>query len=593
LPAEFPPVIPTANDYVALPDIAPDGSIGSIQLLSSRARGLIGFAGRPLLRPVVDGIDLGTPLGERVDGWIPRFRFRAGPVGLTETICAPPESKGFVIVLELENQGDPRVTTLGLEGTWEATTYTLFRGRRLPVVATARQDPWTHSLGMEALAGLPVAAWAVHTVPEVEGPPAQRTDGPVALRLVREFSVGRGDRAVLAFYVGVGAEEDGARATAVDLRRHGWEGLLDRSRAWLRPRLAGGADRLAALYTGNLLFNRFFSCGRTIDTEELVWVTSRSPRYYVSAAFWSRDAFLWSLPGLLLADPGIAREAVVYAFRTQWRNAGMHAQYLDGAIIYPGFELDELAAFPIGLAAYLTATGDASILDERGIRDAVLDYPRRLALRRGACGLYETFLDPSDDPVRHPYLTYDNVLAWRGLLDVAGIFARMERDDDAGAARSNAAALEEAVRMHCVVRGPTGPMYAWAVDGQGAFQLYDDPPGSLLLLPYYGFCRADDPAYVNTVQWIHSSANPWYVSGRFPSPVSAHAPDPWPMAVVNGLLAGRSEGLQWLRDAEMDGGIACETVEAGTGRVKTGGAFATFAGLLAAALARGRSQWER
>ncbi len=58
-------------------------------------------------------------------------------------------------------------------------------------------------------------------------------------------------------------------------------------------------------------------------------------------------------------------------------------------------------------------------------------------------------------------------------------------------------------------------------------------------------------------------------------------------------IAGRTEGLQWLREAELDGGVACETVDAGTGRVKTGGAFATFAGLLAAGLARYRTQWER
>ena len=31
-------------------------------------------------------------------------------------------------------------------------------------------------------------------------------------------------------------------------------------------------------------------------------------------------------------------------------------------------------------------------------------------------------------------------------------------------------------------------MFAWAVDGAGRFQLYDNPPGSLQLLAFYGFC---------------------------------------------------------------------------------------------------------
>lgn len=39
-----------------------------------------------------------------------------------------------------------------------------------------------------------------------------------------------------------------------------------------------------------------------------------------------------------------------------------------------------------------------------------------------------------------------------------------------------------------------------------------------------------------------------------------------------------------LRQAQMDGGLACETVDPETGVVKTGAAFATFAGFLAYAL---------
>lgn len=593
LPAEFPPVIPTANDYVALPDIAPDGSIGSIQLVSMRAQGLVGFTGRPLLRPIAGDLDLKNPTWERVDGWIPRFRWTASGTVLTETILTPVGHKGFVVVLEIHSRGGAAALPLGLQVAWERTTYTLFHERPLPVTVVVRPDPWTKSVAMEALAGLPVAAWGVHAEPEVELPAPQRTEDPVGFRLAREVTLARGERAAVAFYVGVGMEADGARTTAVDLRRRGWEALLAETRGWLQARRPTERGRLADLCHLNQLFNRFFACGRAIDTEDSVWITSRSPRYYVSAAFWSRDAFLWSLPGLLLIDPGAAREAILYAFRTQWRNAGMHAQYLGGGIIYPGFELDELAAFPVGLGMYLRNTGDASIIGEHGVMDALLDFPRRLAAWRGDTGLFRTFLDPSDDPVQHPYLTYDNVLAWRGLLDATDVFDRLEREDEAQQARTTARKLEAAIWRHCAVEGPPGPMFAWAVDDHGGFELYDDPPGSLILLPYYGFCRPDHPTYVNTTAWVRSPANPWYVNGRFAAPASAHAPDPWPMAIANDLLVDRAEGLAWLDAAEMDGGIACETVGAQTGKVKTGAAFATFAGVLAAALAQHRTRWPR
>lgn len=592
LPADFPPVIPTANDCAALPDVAPDGAVGSIQLLSAAAQGLIGLAGAPLLRPVPGPSPQAAPQAKLLDHWIPRFTWRTGPVVITETLFAPIGHQGVVLVLEASNEGRTRAqTTLGVEGAWEQVALTLFHRRALPVVKTLRPDPWTRSLAMEALGPLPVAGWAIHADPEVGLPEAAETEGVIRFRLIRELTLDPGAHGAIAFYIGLAREGDGARTTALDLRRRGWEALLAQTRAWLQSRAVGGQGPLAEMYHRNALFNRFFACGRTIDTDEFVWVTSRSPRYYVSAAFWSRDAFLWSLPGLLHTDHRAAREALGYAFRVQWRNAGMHAQYLNGGVIYPGFELDELAAFPVGLAAYLRATGDASILDEPSVAAAVLEYPQRLRAHRGDCGLYATFLDPSDDPVAHPFLTYDNVLAWRGLRDVAEVCRRLERDEEVAEALRMAEELERAIWRHCVVDGPHGPMFAWAVDGEGAFQLYDNPPGSLLLLPYYGFCASDHPVHVNTAAWVHSEANPWYFPGRFAAPASAHSPDPWPMAIVNNLLLGRTDGLEWLARAEMDGGLACETVDQGTGRVKSGGAFATFAGLLAAALLQHRQSW--
>lgn len=469
--------------------------------------------------------------------------------------------------------------------------FTLFSGRALPVIKRMRADLWTKSLVMEALGPLPVAGWAVHADPEVELPDSQRTEGTVRYRLARTVTLNPGERAVTAFYIGVGREADGARTTAADLRRRGWKVLLAETQAWLQARQVSGDGVLAEIYHRNLFFNRFFACGRTIDTDEFVWVTSRSPRYYVSAAFWSRDAFLWSLPGLLLADPKAARDALIYACRTQWRNAGMHAQYLDGTVIYPGFELDEFAAFAVGLGTYLRAAADLPVFSEAGVNEVVHTFAGRLTAHAAACGLYATFLDPSDDPVRYPYLTYDNVLAWRGLLDIAEICRQQGWTAEGSRAREMAAALQEAIWRHCVVEGPGGSMFAWAVDGEGQHELYDNPAGSLLLLPYYGFCAADHPAYLRTAAWIRSEQNPVFIPGGFAAPASVHSPDPWPMAITNDLLLDRLDGLAWLVHAEMDGRVACETVDRETGRVNSGGAFATFAGLLAAALFRHRHRW--
>lgn len=78
-----------------------------------------------------------------------------------------------------------------------------------------------------------------------------------------------------------------------------------------------------------------------MDTEELVLVTSRSPRYYVSAAYWDRDSLLWSFPTVVDADPALARRMLDYVFGRQRRNLGVHSRYIDGTVLEPGFELDD------------------------------------------------------------------------------------------------------------------------------------------------------------------------------------------------------------------------------------------------------------
>ena len=85
-----------------------------------------------------------------------------------------------------------------------------------------------------------------------------------------------------------------------------------------------------------MFFCLFYSTGLTLDTEERVLVTSRSPRYYVSAAYWDRDSLLWSFPTLLDADHELAREALLYAFGRQARNIGTHSRYIDGTVLEPG-----------------------------------------------------------------------------------------------------------------------------------------------------------------------------------------------------------------------------------------------------------------
>ncbi len=525
---------------------------------------------------------------------------------------------------KIEPAGAGTSVRIGLELAWGDLIQTVYTSRRIPAGFTVRRDRWTGGPVLEPRSGAgagPAALAVSFSVPpeDVEWSSRIEPGGLVRLEMAarpERALAGAGgpphEALAAAFYFGCSREGDGARTVAVDLSRQGWERLLAETGEALRglhrrvrrpgdPGVSGvtlategEADVLEERLNLNLLFNYFFAAGRTIDTEELVLVTSRSPLYYVSAAFWARDALLWSLPGLALTDPALAEEALGLAFDRYFKHAGIHSLYLDGTLLYPGFELDELAAYPVALQGYAAMTGDTGIVDRRGLVPKV----RRLLglLEARACPkpgvhLYSTFLLPSDDPATYPYVTYDNVLAWRALLCAAELLRPAGLESEAAALSAKAAAVRDSIYEHCVVAGPRGKMFAWSVNLAGGTEIGDEPPGSLELLTYYGFCPRDDEIWRNTVDWLHSRDNPYRYTGvPFPGLGCPHAKHPFVMSLFNALLGGlperAEEATKVLVGAPLDTGLACESFDRRTGEVKTGAAFATCAGFLGFAIDR-------
>ncbi len=638
VPDEIPPTAvyhPTGNEYVALPLIDDRGAVDMANVLHMGCKGMVEFGGTPgapLLAPVFIINEREAALSaiswRRHEHWVPWFTGHAGGLRVTGTICAPPGHRGFVYRLEAENlSGEAVRLRWGWHGAWGPARQAVYRSRPMLGRRMAWYDRWTDTLALELAAGPAVAAMALgagqplaetgwflgHAPSGADafsaalarraGPSAEQalredneTGSPIRFAIAHEHEIRPGGRAQIQLYVAFAAEADGACTTVVDLERRGAGTLLDDTRRWLTERLRPVPDTtLSERLNLNLWFNYFFAAGRTIDTEELVMVTSRSPRYYVSAAFWARDAFLWSFPGALLTDPERAREMVLTGFGRYLANAGIHSLYIDGTVLYPGFELDELCAYVLALEQYVRATGDWAVLEETGLGgtkrvfDGVVWLEQLLERHRHPeRNLYSTFLSPTDDPVTHPYLTYNNAMAWRSWRALAPL--KRQRGDSLGEWRANqrAAQVREAVRRHCIVDGPRGPMFAWALDDRRRAQLLDQPPGSLQLLAYYGFCEEDDPVYLNTVAWIHSPDNPDYIAGPFGAPACAHSPHPWPLAAAYDLLVGphQERGLGFFQRAPMDNGVACETVDRETGRVKTGAAMASAAGFIGYALYR-------
>ena len=335
----------------------------------------------------------------------------------------PIDERGFAIQMTVHNTSESaQDVAIGLNGCWASSWHCVNEDKPLSGKATCFRSGWNSSLIFEYHAGFPMFAFAPMADAQTDSSFTCSDDGSITYDLSHHCTIAADGTASVVFYWGLGFEEVAAATSAKEMLRQTFDAELTKTRAWLQERRVtfNGDAKLTQLYNTNLFFCMFFSTGITLDSEELVLVTSRSPRYYVSAAYWDRDSLLWSFPAILDADPERAKEMLSYVFGRQRRNFGIHSRYIDGTVLEPGFELDELVAPLLALERYINKTDDKSILSDPDIVQGISLILNRLRQHEAAsCRLYDTFLQPTDDEHIYPYITYDNVLVWKALKDLA------------------------------------------------------------------------------------------------------------------------------------------------------------------------------
>ena len=209
--------------------------------------------------------------------------------------------------------------------------------------------------------------------------------------------------------------------------------------------------------------------------------------------------------------------------------------------------------------------------------DLLLDrlHPRHL--------LAATEVMPSGEPAVHPYVTIDNVLVWAFCRALDRVWPNADEERRAnflGAADEVASALWR----YAVAEFDGLRVLAGSTDLEGEAAIYDDPEGSLALLPHLGFCDADDPIWRNTIELLHSADYPFWLGDRaFPGMTSRATPTlpSFPALCFDLLGPRRDAALDVLRRLRLEGGIACETYDPDTGETATGAHHAGAAGLLA------------
>ncbi|MEM3192354.1 MAG: hypothetical protein QW292_09735, partial [Candidatus Parvarchaeota archaeon] len=209
-------------------------------------------------------------------------------------------------------------------------------------------------------------------------------------------------------YVSIGDTPEGAILNAIHLRRIGYKNLKEETTRFLQS-FEGLNDKVLR---GNTFVSLFYSNSFLIDSDDSCIMASKSPKYYVSGGFWARDFIFWTLPIIEKYDMKRAKELIQLLFTKYWRHKGIHALYLDGRILYNGFELDQLSFYFLAL--------------ERGLRYGIIEPERSLSMadelmdllkewKHYRYNLYRTYLNSSDDQTAYPYVTFDNVALWFSL----------------------------------------------------------------------------------------------------------------------------------------------------------------------------------
>jgi hypothetical protein len=607
----------TSNQYVALPCIArSDGAIHEVNVLHRGLASLLSWCAvrepvsgaTPLLRLrlIVDGEDQAfeSPGWERLDRWVPRMRATTpAGIGVTCTICAPggfdPVVRGAVVLVELENgSAIDRVVSVHFDGCWRwslATVATtrplrgvnrLVRGRAEPGIALEAGDgSGGAALGLTAGIEATYAVMAGDAVRALD--PGEEVDAPNGVpnrfRIERALRVAAGRRVAVPLFIGVGPERDGALAAATHAERLGGSELIRLGRLELARIGRNAGEKFRDLLGRNLTFHYYCSVARAIDDDRLYPVLSRSPAHGACAVFSERAALGWSLPAHALTDSYVARDLYMRILEQYSDRPGHTRRYIDGAVLAPGFALGHVCEYALALERYLELTSDAQILDEPLVQQVVRELDEMIFNRlHPDIFLAETEVLPSGERADYPYSAFDNVLVWRVCRGLERLLRAREGEPRfrmAGGDEEIAAAFWQ----RCTADVDGLRVIGYTTDLKGNTAIYDDPAGSLRLLPFLGFCAEDDPIWSNTMDLLHSKRYPLWLGGqRFAGLAGRSRPREASFAALCADLLGprREQALETLTNLELPGGVACECYDPETGRATNGPYAAAEAGLL-------------
>lgn len=254
---------------------------------------------------------------------------------------------------------------------------------------------------------------------------------------------------------------------------------------------------------------------------------------------WTRDAY-YQATLLLSTDEAEDRERVADHLRWLWRRnerpdgRWLRSHHANGRRKDRAFQADQQLYPLIELADAWRVTGAMPPgVDWAEAVPAAWDAA--LAAVDPTLGLVGTRETAADEPAAAPYIAGAQIALWYAARRLAELAAHERIGLETTALLAFADRVRAAFDRHLVVNG----RWAYATDDRGQLIDYHDANDlPVALAPAWGFCSADDPAWLATMRFAFSPANPGFWDGPMPGLGSAHTPGAWTLGDVQAWLLG-------------------------------------------------------
>jgi hypothetical protein len=228
---------------------------------------------------------------------------------------------------------------------------------------------------------------------------------------------------------------------------------------------------------------------------------------------WAKDCFYAVLP-MSLFEPELCAKAIPFFF--EWGTPSR--AYRRGLSRFPGAEpvthsLGNSLAPLVLAGAYYQMTGDQVFFREH---PEILASGRELLQKVLNSRRQQPFLFPSmyisDGDARGDFHTGTNVQAWYAFHSMARLARDVYHDEYAADQWSlTAAKIKQDILDYCIGIGPLGRQYWEGATYDHTFIVgHCGESSDASLMPFYGFCEADDPALIAHSRLGLSAQNPYY-----------------------------------------------------------------------------------